>query len=170
MMVRAYSAVMLPYILASLILDQVSKIYMREVLLAEPPHWVIVNPILNFRLFHNEGISFSWFNNLGASGPVVLSLIAVGIILLLLWNLRDPQRHLFVVGTALIIGGAIGNMIDRIRIGAVIDFLDFHIGNWHPFIFNIADVAISIGVICLVADILIGQYFKSNRIVGQRAD
>jgi len=109
-------------------------------------------PILNFRLHLNPGISFSWFSDTGEVGRWVLSLVAVAMVLFLVWYIAKERRFWVTIGGGMIIGGAIGNLIDRVYIGAVVDFIDFHIGAWHPFVFNIADAGISIGIVCLLID------------------
>mgnify|MGYP000387886250 CR=1 FL=1 len=104
-------------------------------------------PFFNFAMVWNEGIGLGMF---GAAGPWVLiavSLIIVGI--LGVWMHRNPSRYLH-VALGLMIGGAIGNVIDRVRYHAVVDFLDFHIGDWHYPTFNVADSFIVIGVALLL--------------------
>jgi signal peptidase II len=94
----------------------------------------------------NPGTSFSLFRALGTAAPLILVVLTAAIIGFLghfLFMRAKPREKL---PLALIVGGALGNLIDRVRFGAVIDFLDFHIGNWHWPAFNIADICICIGV------------------------
>jgi signal peptidase II len=94
----------------------------------------------------NHGASFSLFRALGESAPmiiIVLTSIVIGFLARYLFKLADKHEKWPV---ALIVGGALGNLIDRIRFGAVIDFLDFHVGGWHWPAFNVADICISMGV------------------------
>lgn len=94
----------------------------------------------------NPGTSFSLFRAMGESAPLIL-IVATGFItgFILYYTIRRAPRY-EIVPLSLIIGGAIGNLIDRVRFGAVIDFLDFHIGGWHWPAFNVADICIVVGV------------------------
>ena len=107
-----------------------------------------VTNFFNIVFTWNPGTAFSMFRNVGDNAPIIM-IVATGIIiaLLLYWLLRRAKSY-EVVPLILITGGALGNLIDRIRFGAVIDFLDFHIGAIHWPAFNIADSFITIGV-CL---------------------
>ena len=100
----------------------------------------------NYVLAWNKGVSFSMFNNYGNSGRYGLIIIALVIcVLLVRWLFKST--HLFLsLGISLILGGAIGNIIDRIRYGAVIDFLHFHYHQWSWPAFNFADTFICVGV------------------------
>ena len=106
---------------------------------------IIYTSYFNLVRAWNTGVSFSMFNDWGMWGVVLLSLLAFGIILFLLLWLRKEQSRVLQVALGLIIGGAVGNVIDRIRLGAVFDFLDFHIGEQHWPAFNVADSFICIG-------------------------
>lgn len=101
----------------------------------------------NLVMVWNYGISFGMFS--GAKLPYALIVLAAAIILLLLNWLRKTHDRLVVVGVGCVIGGAVGNVIDRIRYGAVADFFDFHAFGYHWPSFNIADSAIFIGVVVL---------------------
>ena len=81
---------------------------------------------------------------------ITISVVAIAVVSWMLW--RNPSRGLLDAGLCLILGGAIGNLIDRIAYGHVIDFLDFHFGGWHFWAFNVADSAISIGAALLIID------------------
>jgi signal peptidase II len=83
-------------------------------------------------------------------GLVVLSFVISGVFL---WWLKDAERKLTAVALGLVVGGAIGNVIDRIRFGAVADFLDFN-GLWFPWVFNVADAAITVGALLLAFDMI----------------
>ena len=106
---------------------------------------IIYTSYFNLVRAWNTGVSFSMFNDWGMWGVVLLSLLAFGIILFLLLWLRKEQSRVLQVALGLIIGGAVGNVIDRIRLGAVFDFLDFHLGEQHWPAFNVADSFICIG-------------------------
>ncbi|MFK7839801.1 MAG: signal peptidase II [Bdellovibrionales bacterium] len=107
-------------------------------------------PFFNFVVVWNQGVSFGMFSNNLDYGPYIL--IALSIIISIgffiwMFNTQDPVNRL---GIAMVIGGAIGNVFDRFRFGAVFDFLDFHIFGFHWPAFNIADSAIVIGVFILM--------------------
>lgn len=94
----------------------------------------------------NPGTSFSLFRAMGEVAPMIL-IVGTGFITgFILYYLYQRAQSYEVVPLALIAGGAIGNLLDRIRFGAVIDFLDFHIGGWHWPAFNVADICIVVGV------------------------
>lgn len=115
-----------------------------------------VTSFFNVVRAHNTGAAFSFLA--GASGWqrwffTVIGLLAAALIL---WMLKShPGQKLFAFAMACILGGAIGNVIDRIMYGYVVDFLDFHWHNWHFPAFNVADSAITIGAACLILDELL---------------
>ncbi len=114
-----------------------------------------LTPFLDLTLRWNRGISFSLFARDSASGQIVLLVLTLAVTgLLALWLFRS-RSALPAVGLGLIIGGALGNAIDRIAHGAVIDYLDLHAFGRHFFVFNVADAAINIGVALLILDLLL---------------
>jgi signal peptidase II len=117
------------------------------------PHREAVTPFLNLVLACNNGMSFGILNRTGLNSLVFAVVAGVIVVVLLLW-LRRVQASLLAVAIGCIIGGAIGNVIDRLvpARGAVIDFLDFHIGTWHWPAFNLADSAICLGVAAMLLD------------------
>ena len=106
----------------------------------------------NIVLIHNRGMSFGLFNGGGGLNALLFSLVAAAIVVVLIYWLSRVESPLLAVAIGLIIGGAIGNVIDRIRFGAVVDFLDFHAGFWHWPAFNVADSAICVGVAVMLLD------------------
>ena len=105
---------------------------------------------------HNSGAAFSFLA--GASGwqRWFFTAIGLGASVFIIWMLRSHAgQKLFAFALACILGGAIGNVIDRVRYGYVVDFLDFHWRGWHFPAFNIADSAITIGAVCLILDELL---------------
>jgi signal peptidase II len=119
-----------------------------------PPRTIEIVPFFNLTLGFNTGVSFGMFRDLFVEQPLLLAGITVVIAAgFLVWAVRTAKRiETFALG--LIAGGAVGNVVDRVRHGAVTDFLDFHVGDWHWPAFNMADVMITIGVVLLIADSL----------------
>jgi signal peptidase II len=123
-----------------------------------------VTPFFNLVLTYNRGVSFGLFNTAGSGGgfhALLLSLVGAAIAVGLVWWLARAATSLLAVAIGLIIGGAVGNVVDRIRLGAVVDFLDFHIGSWHWPAFNLADSAICLGVAAMLLDGLLLQRKES---------
>ncbi len=123
---------------------------------------VELTPFFNLVMTWNRGVSFGLFNNGGQWNALLLSVLSVGIVIgLLIWLRTVTSRW---VGFALggIIGGALGNVIDRVRWGAVADFLDLHLMGHHWPAFNVADSAISIGAVILVLDALFARSSSSK--------
>ena len=107
----------------------------------------------NMVLVYNKGAAFSFLSDAaGWQTPLLIgfALVAIGIVGTLL--VRSPGRRLLCSGLALILGGALGNLIDRLRYGQVVDFLDFHAGAWHWPAFNVADSAITLGAALLIIE------------------
>lgn len=139
------------------LLDQVSKLVILEGIL-DPPRVIQVTPFFNLVVVWNRGISFGIFDSGAAWMPVVLSVLALIITVALVIWLRRTDRRLTAIAIGLVIGGALGNVIDRVRFGAVLDFLDFHAFGWHWPAFNVADSAITIGVVLILLD----SWFESR--------
>lgn len=139
--------------LAVVILDQIAKIGVLSRAGGSVANSTPLAPFLDLTLRWNRGISFSLFardTGAGEAALLALTLAATG---LLAWWLIRSRSALPAAGLGLIIGGALGNAIDRIAHGAVIDYLDLHALGRHFFVFNVADAAISIGVALLILDL-----------------
>ncbi|MGH6663735.1 MAG: signal peptidase II [Pseudolabrys sp.] len=142
------------------LLDQASKIYLLKVFdLANNP--LRLGPFFDFVLTRNTGISYGLFQTQGELGQwVLLGFKAVAVLLLWVWLARS-QNRLTALALGLIIGGAVGNAIDRLAYGWVADFVFFHISgaNWrfNWYVFNLADVAIVAGVVGLLYESLAGE-------------
>ena len=133
------------------VLDQLTKWWVLADLM-NPPAAIEVTPFFNLVLVWNRGVSFGLFDNDSPWGPVLLAGLALAIsVVLLVWLTRAGSR-LSAIAIGIVLGGAIGNVIDRVRFGAVVDFLDFHALGYHWPAFNVADSAISIGVGLLLYD------------------
>jgi signal peptidase II len=116
---------------------------------------IAVTSFFNMVLVWNRGVSFGMFNQAGAMGPWILTALAVAVVIGLLYWLRQADNRVTLTGLGLVIGGALGNVIDRIRFGAVVDFLDVHIAGYHWPAFNVADAAICVGAGLLLIDSLL---------------
>jgi len=125
--------------------------------LAEAP------PFFQLVLTWNRGISFSFFRSDSPSAPWVFAAISVAICVVLAAWLRRMERVWPALAVGLIIGGAVGNVIDRVRFKAVVDFLDFHWNEAHFPAFNLADSAITVGVAMLLIDGLFGGAEKAKK-------
>ena len=144
----------------TLIVDQASKLWLLDVFDIAHRGTVRVTPFFDLVLAWNIGISFGWFQNDSPAAQIALMAIkAVAVIALGVWLARS-RTLLATIALGMIIGGAIGNAIDRIVYGAVVDFALFHVQigektfNW--YVFNLADVAIVAGVVALLYDSLVG--------------
>ena len=137
-------------------IDQLSKWWIL-VFVMDPPKVISVTPFFNLVLTWNKGVSFGMFNDQGDSGALILSAIAILITLVLIFWLTKAKTNITAIGLSAIIGGAIGNVIDRLTHGAVLDFLDFYVNNVHWPAFNAADSFITIGAITLIWESLFYQ-------------
>jgi signal peptidase II len=136
-----------------LVVDQAHKWWMIEVYEIAEKGRVVVAPFLNLVYVINRGISYGLFAQGDQAGQYMLSGFAVIVsIALVVWLWRSRHSGIAVVAIGLIIGGAIANAIDRLHLGGVADFFDFHINGFHWYVFNIADVAIVAGVVGLMYD------------------
>jgi signal peptidase II len=146
----------LAYAIAAVVLvvDQVSKFWVLEVLHLEERGPISILPFFQLNMVWNQGVSFGLLRSGAGVMRWVLVVFSVAVVCLLIWWAARQARRLPAIALGLIIGGAIGNnFIDRVRFGAVADFLDF--GGLHfPWVFNVADSAISVGVALLLLDSL----------------
>jgi signal peptidase II len=136
-------------------LDWITKQWATESLSPFQP--VEVLPWLNWILAHNTGAAFSFLADAGGWQRwffTVLALVVTVALLVWLFRLQRGQWHLG-LALGLLIGGAIGNLVDRLRLGYVVDFIDVHYGGWHWPAFNVADSAITCGIAILLLDALL---------------
>jgi lipoprotein signal peptidase len=141
-----------------LVADQASKWWILEALrLPEVRHvpLLALGPFgLDLSMVWNRGVTFGLLSGEGPWNHLILALLAAGIaVFLLRWLARAETRGV-AVALGAVIGGAAGNVMDRLRFGAVVDFVDAHAWGWHWYVFNIADAGIVCGVAALVADAL----------------
>ncbi len=143
--------------IATLLLDQLSKWWIVNFVM-KPPAIIEVVSFFNLVLGYNRGVSFGMLGSDSEIGRWLLSALAIVIICALtMWLLRVEKPQLL-GALGLIIGGAMGNVIDRIQYGAVIDFLDFHVGIHHWPAFNVADMGITCGAAILIWDTIFGYH------------
>jgi signal peptidase II len=145
---RPLSFVGLSVIGLTIAIDQIAKMIVERTLPFEVP--IDLLPILSLYRVYNTGIAFSLLSGFGDLGLIVLTL-AITVVVLVFWQRSEEGGRWAAIGYALIIGGALGNLIDRIAYGHVVDFLYLHLGDRSLFVFNLADVALTIGPILLVA-------------------
>jgi signal peptidase II len=118
-----------------------------------PGERVEVTGFMNLVLVFNKGAAFSFLADApGWQTPLLVAFALGAAVLVSVLLVRDPSRRLYCAGLALILGGAVGNVIDRMRFGHVVDFLDLHAGGWHWPAFNVADSAITVGAVLLILD------------------
>ena len=139
-----------------LVLDQVTKFIVRP-RFALHESVTVIPGFFDLTRVHNEGAAFGLLNT--ADFPfktVVMALVAVAALagLALYAATLQPDQQLTRVGLAFVMGGAAGNLIDRVAYGYVLDFFDFYVGDWHFWAFNIADAAITLGVALMILDLL----------------
>ena len=141
-----------------LVADQVSKWWILEVArlpeVGQIPLFEAGPFGLDLTMVWNRGVTFGLLSGDGAWNHIILAVLAAGIALFLLRWMARAENRLTAVALGAVVGGAIGNVIDRIRFGAVVDFVDAHGWGWHWYVFNVADAAIVCGVLALVADAL----------------
>jgi signal peptidase II len=134
-----------------ILLDQLTKITIAQLFSygqSRP-----VTSFFNLVLAYNKGAAFSFLSTQGGWQRYLFTGIAIAATLLILYLLkRHAGQRLFCWALALVLGGAVGNLIDRMIHGHVIDFLDFYVGNWHWPAFNVADCAITVGALLFVVD------------------
>ena len=119
--------------------------------LAEPPGFVEVLPFFNLVMVWNRGVSFGLLSDADLAPYLMAGLGGLVVIGLGIWLARVAER-LLASSIGLIIGGALGNIVDRLRLGAVADFVDLHAGGYHWPAFNVADAAITVGVAVMLID------------------
>ena len=146
-MIKSFFSIKFEIIFLIFLIDQVSKYYIINIFEFQNEA-IYLSSFLNFQLIWNEGIAFgllSFENDLYYNSITFVIIIVISILLFLIKN-NDQYSYFY----SMIVGGALGNLIDRIRYSSVPDFIDFHISNFHWFVFNIADIFVSLGVICLI--------------------
>lgn len=150
----------LSVVVATLAADQVTKVWAESTL--NYGEQIDIVPILSLYRVHNTGIAFSLFNDFGSTG-LILFVFAVTAIVTLIWARTAEGGRLAALGYALIVGGALGNLVDRLVYGHVVDFLFLHLGSYPLFVFNIADTALTLGPAILILIFLLPSGRASDR-------
>ena len=143
-------------VIGLVVADQITKALVRRSLELHDSVSIIPD-LLSFTRVHNTGAAFGMFNTMDFPGkPVVLTLVAGVALAGVAWYASSVPLadRLARLGVAMILGGAIGNLIDRATAGYVLDYVDFYWRGWHFWAFNVADAAISIGVVLMIFDLL----------------
>ena len=134
------------------VIDQITKQMAYQALGGSPP--IEILPVLKFALVLNQGAAFGFLNDAGGWQRIFfIALALIFSLVLLVWIWREMERNRgLTIGLSLVLGGAVGNLIDRTMLGYVIDFIVLHYQEWYFPAFNIADMAITFGAIILIAD------------------
>jgi len=143
------------------ILDQASKWWIVTDVM-QPPRVIPLTPFFNLVMAWNRGVSFGMFDSDSKANVYVLSGLALLIIAILAVWLWRADKPLLAIAIGMVIGGALGNVIDRLVYGAVADFLDLHFAGFHWPAFNVADSGICVGAAILILDSLFGSQEKNN--------
>lgn len=148
--------------LAVLLLDQLTKIWVQRSIPVWEKGFTVIPGFFDIVHILNRGAAFGFLNrhDIDWQRPffIVISVLALGLIAALARS-KEDDGPFFAYGLGLILGGAVGNLIDRVRLGVVVDFLDFYIGAWHWPAFNVADMGICLGA----AGLLISFYQRRGR-------
>ena len=145
-------------VIAIFLIDRASKLYVINLFEDLNSQQIFLTPFLNLYLIWNEGIAFGLlsFDNNEIYNFITFLIILINLtIIYILFKVKDFRRYFFLI----ILGGALGNLFDRLIYNAVPDFIDFHIGQFHWFIFNPADIFITLGISCLILD----EFFFKRR-------
>jgi lipoprotein signal peptidase len=140
--------------LVVLALDQASKYWVLHILRLPEIGQVVVLPVLNLTMVWNRGVTFGLLDGFGAASHLALALLALAVVAGLFVWLRRAESAVTGAAIGAIAGGAVGNVIDRLRFGAVVDFIHAHAWGWSWYVFNVADAAIVCGVAVLALDSL----------------
>ena len=143
-----------PWFFAALlvvVLDRLAKLWVLEAF--RPGEAMTVSGFFNLVLVFNKGAAFSFLAGMpGWQTPVFATIAVVAAVVVTVLILRNADKKAFCGGLALILGGALGNLWDRLQYGQVVDFLDFHAAGWHWPAFNVADSAITVGAAILILE------------------
>jgi signal peptidase II len=141
-------------VVAVVVLDQLTKFVATDYLSQHGD--IHLTPFLNLVLVHNTGAAFGFLSSAGGWQNIFFIIVAVAASVFILWMSwrLDSKDKLLAIALMLVLGGALGNLVDRLMHGYVIDFIDFYYQTWHWPAFNVADSAITMGAVLLVVDAL----------------
>jgi signal peptidase II len=137
--------------------DQLSKWWILNVIHLPDVGQIVLLPVLNLTMVWNRGVTFGLLNGFGQWGSLALAAVALAVVVALAVWLCRAESRLVAIALGAIAGGAVSNVIDRLRFGAVVDFIHAHLGNWSWYVFNLADAAIVCGVAALVLESLLSR-------------
>ena len=148
-------------VISIFVLDRLFKLYILNLAEIEKQVDIYISPFLNLYLIWNTGVGFGLFSS---DQPfyynlVTIVIVLINILILIMIFKSKIYRKFFLL---MILGGSLGNLFDRLYYAAVPDFIDIHYGNYHWFVFNIADIFISLGILCLILDEIFFNNRKSN--------
>ncbi len=140
-----------------IILDVITKV----IIVNKVAHHEVIKvlPFINIVHIENMGAAFGLFAGLGNIFFIIVSIIAI---LFILYYLKAVQKRMEIISLSLVLGGAVGNLIDRMSIGKVTDFIDFYVNNWHWPSFNVADSALTVGIILFLWTNIFGSGHIKN--------
>ena len=131
--------------------DRLTKIYILKIAEVENAVDIYINTYLNFYLIWNKGIAFGLFSfNERFIYNIITAIILLIIVVILVMVIKNKGFKKY--SLMFVLGGSLGNVFDRIYYSAVPDFIDFHLNDFHWFVFNVADIFITLGIICLIFD------------------
>jgi signal peptidase II len=161
---RSYRTIGLVIAAVIFFLDQLTKYIVTYPLMLRQRGVMELFPIFDLRWVENYGVSMGFLTASSATGRWLLVALTAAISAgVLVWLWREKRRD-DAIALGFVLGGALGNIVDRVRYGYVVDFADLHFGEWRPFlIFNVADAAITIGVLLLLARALLTRDGKPRR-------
>ena len=150
-------------ILIIFLADRISKIYIINMAEANNKVDIYINSYLNLYLIWNKGIAFGLLSfDYNTVYNIITAIIAVIILIILIIIVKSDGIKKYIL--LFVFGGALGNLFDRIYYSAVPDFIDFHINGYHWFIFNVADIFVTIGILCLIFDEMFINSKKNEKI------
>ena len=142
--------------------DQASKWWILNSIDLPEVGQVVVLPVLNLTFVRNYGVTFGLLAGFGQWSYLLLAAVALAVVAALGIWLRRAESRLVATALGAIVGGALSNIIDRLRFGYVVDFIHAHVGGWSWYVFNLADAAIVCGVAALVLDSLLPRARRAN--------
>ena len=150
------------YIIATIfIIDRLSKYFILELFETAEKLNIPVTSFLNFSLVWNSGIAFGLFSFNENTYYNIITSIIIFITIIILY-LAIKSNGIEKISFSMIFGGSLGNIFDRLYYNAVVDFIDIHINNFHWFIFNVADIFITLGIVCLISIEILGNKKAKN--------